>query len=106
MCGTRVSIAQVPGTSSKKFLAVFHSLTYLVVFFRRDVVVLPLREEQSQFSSQLPGRGASWCYHVVKTLDLRTHWLVAELEQPTKAATDRYGPLLTRRRQPVRGDNW
>jgi len=34
------------------------------------------------------------------------HWLVAHFEYSAKTAADWHGPLLTRRCQPVRGDNW
>jgi hypothetical protein len=68
--------------------------------------VLSLGEQQGQFGAQLPVWRAGWMNRVVIAGYVCAHWLVAELEDPTNAATNGYGPLLTRCSQPVRGDQW
>lgn len=67
---------------------------------------LPLGEEQGQLGSQLPIWRACWTNDVVIGGYICAHWLIAHFEYSAKTATDRYGPLLTRRCQPVRGNDW
>src|SRR5262245_6659676 len=78
----------------------------------RGVILVPtathrllLRKQQREFGTQLPVRREVWSDHVVIAGDVRTHVLVTDLEHSTNAATDRHGPLLIRRCQPVRRDH-
>src|ERR1700761_7874458 len=73
--------------------------------WRAPAAALSNGKQKRESSSHLPGRSAGRTYGVVITGNLSVHRLITCFENSTEATTDRYGPLLTRLREPIRGDD-
>src|SRR6516162_8345087 len=80
------------------------TLTGRLTVSRLASVGLLLGEQKCKLGSQLPVCCTVWMNDVVIGGYVCTHWLVADFEYSAKAAANRHDPLLTRCRQPVRGD--
>jgi hypothetical protein len=64
-----------------------------------------LREQERYLETELPVRSLIGTYNVVKSLDLRIDWLIADSEHAAEPAPKRNGPLLARGRQPICRDD-
>src|SRR5215472_8164335 len=61
-------------------------------------------KKELQLGTNRPSRATDWRLHVVVSLQVKIHRLLADLENLAKASTDGKSPLV-RRRFPVRGDD-
>ena len=64
-----------------------------------------LREQERYLETELPVRSLIGTDSVVKSLDLRIDWLIADSEHAADSAPKRNGPLLARSCQPIRRDD-
>src|SRR6188472_1798078 len=64
-----------------------------------------LREQELDLGSELPVGSSSGPCDVVVGGELHVHGLVADLENPPEAASDRHGPAVAMPGFPVRGDD-
>jgi len=67
--------------------------------------LISFREQELQLQPQAPIRTIIGCFHIVESLNLGVHRLVADLEDLTETAAEWHRPLVAAVRLPVGGNN-